>query len=235
MRRLRRRIRDDAPVVEREHAPGEAAHHLHVMLDEDHGDALGFHRLHDHLHDAEFLLRGNAAGRLVEQQQLRAADERSREGDQLLLPSGELKPLARGELARLGNQRVSPLQPGGGVRRARGPRGHELFFLGGQLGHEAPVLGHVADAHPRPLMRGQGEQIGVAEAHRPASNFQQTHEALHERGLARAVSSDQPGHAPQRQFERDVAQDGHGPDGDVQSADAKHGPPRPRSAAPRRR
>src|SRR5882672_12971157 len=42
-RGLRRRVGDDAPVVEREHAPGEAAHHLHVVLDEDHGGALGFH------------------------------------------------------------------------------------------------------------------------------------------------------------------------------------------------
>src|SRR5687768_2761021 len=61
----RRRVGDDAPVVEREHALREAAHHLHVVLDEQHRHALGAHRVEHHLHDAELLLRGDAAGRLV--------------------------------------------------------------------------------------------------------------------------------------------------------------------------
>src|SRR5882672_9786148 len=45
-RLLRRAVGDDAPVVEGEHAPGEAAHHLHVVLDEQHGGAFGFRRPH---------------------------------------------------------------------------------------------------------------------------------------------------------------------------------------------
>src|SRR2546430_6473927 len=52
-RNLRRRVGDDAPVVEREHAPGKAAYHLHVVLDEQHRGALGAHRRHDHIHDHE--------------------------------------------------------------------------------------------------------------------------------------------------------------------------------------
>src|SRR5256885_7856421 len=39
-RDLGRRVGDDAPVVEGEHALGEAAHHLHVVLDEEHRRAL---------------------------------------------------------------------------------------------------------------------------------------------------------------------------------------------------
>src|SRR5258706_11470479 len=39
-RRLRRGVRDDAAVVEGEHALREAAHHLHVVLDEQHRRAL---------------------------------------------------------------------------------------------------------------------------------------------------------------------------------------------------
>src|SRR5262245_49223202 len=39
-RALRRRVRDDAAVVEGDDALGEAAHHFHVVLDEDHGGAL---------------------------------------------------------------------------------------------------------------------------------------------------------------------------------------------------
>src|SRR4051812_30044970 len=38
-RSLRRRVGDDAAVVEGEDARGEAAHHFHVVLDEQHRDA----------------------------------------------------------------------------------------------------------------------------------------------------------------------------------------------------
>src|SRR5690349_14302505 len=42
-RDLRFRVGDDAAVVEREHALGEAAHDFHVVLDEEHGGAFGAH------------------------------------------------------------------------------------------------------------------------------------------------------------------------------------------------
>src|SRR6267142_3629143 len=54
---FRRRVGDDAPVVEGDHALREAADHLHVVLDEEHGSPLGAYRLEHHLHDAELLLR----------------------------------------------------------------------------------------------------------------------------------------------------------------------------------
>src|SRR5256714_10805099 len=44
-RDLRFCIGDDAPVVEGEHALGETAHHLHVVLDEQHRCPFGTHRL----------------------------------------------------------------------------------------------------------------------------------------------------------------------------------------------
>src|SRR5688572_16644504 len=61
-----RRIGDDAPVVEGEHALREAAHDLHVVLDEEHGRAFGLHRGHHHFHDAELLFGRDAAGGLIE-------------------------------------------------------------------------------------------------------------------------------------------------------------------------
>src|SRR4029434_9397712 len=65
-RGLRRRVGDDAAVVEGEHALREAADDLHVVLDEKHRGAFGAHRVEHHLHDAELLLGRDAAGRLVE-------------------------------------------------------------------------------------------------------------------------------------------------------------------------
>src|SRR5689334_18652477 len=59
-RDLRRGVGDDAAVVERQHALREAGNDLHVVLDEEHGGALGAHRLEHHLHDAELLLGGDA-------------------------------------------------------------------------------------------------------------------------------------------------------------------------------
>src|SRR5438094_8315174 len=55
-RDLRPCVGDDAPVVEREHALGEAAYHFHVVLDEEHRGAFRAHRVEHHLHDAELLL-----------------------------------------------------------------------------------------------------------------------------------------------------------------------------------
>src|SRR5688500_1871063 len=56
-RDLRRRVGDDATVVEGEHTLREAAHDFHVVLDEKHRRALGAHGLEHHLHDAKLLLR----------------------------------------------------------------------------------------------------------------------------------------------------------------------------------
>src|SRR5437773_3766185 len=49
-RDLRRGVGDDAAVIEGEHALREAADHLHVMLDEEHGGAFGAHAFQHHLH-----------------------------------------------------------------------------------------------------------------------------------------------------------------------------------------
>src|SRR4029079_1924713 len=70
-RGLRRRIGDDAAVVEGKYALREPAHDLHVVLHEEHCRALGADRVQHHLHDAELLLRRDAAGRLVPPQDAR--------------------------------------------------------------------------------------------------------------------------------------------------------------------
>src|SRR5213075_2245216 len=61
-RDLRRGVGDDAAVVEGEHALREAADDFHVVLDEKYRYALRAHPVEHHLHDAELLRRGDAAG-----------------------------------------------------------------------------------------------------------------------------------------------------------------------------
>src|SRR4051812_42355397 len=88
-RHRRRRIGDDAAVVEGEHALREAAHHLHVVLDEKHGCAFGAHRRQHHLHDPEFLAARDAARGLVEQQDPRLRNHRERDVEQLAHAAGQ--------------------------------------------------------------------------------------------------------------------------------------------------
>src|SRR6185503_17795120 len=82
-RGLRRRIYDDAAVVEGEHALREAADHLHVVLDEQHRRSLGPHRIEHHAHDPELLLRRYAAGGLVEEKNARPRNHGERDVEKL--------------------------------------------------------------------------------------------------------------------------------------------------------
>src|SRR5262245_46148735 len=48
-------VGNDTPVGERDHASCVARHDVHVVLDEQHRDALTAHCTHDDVHDAELL------------------------------------------------------------------------------------------------------------------------------------------------------------------------------------
>src|SRR5450432_76985 len=80
----RRAVGDLLAEVERDDAVGDAHHHVHVMLDEEHRQAeLGADAAQEHHQRLDFLVI-EAAGRLVEQQQLGLARERAAELDALL-------------------------------------------------------------------------------------------------------------------------------------------------------
>src|ERR1700678_2836816 len=76
-------------VVESEHPIGEACHDLHVVLDEQNGQFPALERRHHDVHDAEFLLDGDAAGGFVEQQYARRADHRHGDIEELAHPLGQ--------------------------------------------------------------------------------------------------------------------------------------------------
>ena len=61
------------PKFEHDHLVGDAHHHLHVVLDEQHGEAVALARsCTDRVGQLVHLGVGEAAGRLVEQQQVGA-------------------------------------------------------------------------------------------------------------------------------------------------------------------
>src|SRR5216683_33498 len=82
-------VSDDPAVVEREHALGKAAYDFHVVLDEDRRDALGFHRFHHHLHDAELFFGRDAARGLIEQENPGPRGHGERDIEELAHASGQ--------------------------------------------------------------------------------------------------------------------------------------------------
>src|SRR6185437_11585130 len=70
-RLLGRAVGDDGAVVERKHAVGKTADDFHIVLDEQYRDLPTLECRHHDLHQIEFFLDRDAAGRLVEQQKTR--------------------------------------------------------------------------------------------------------------------------------------------------------------------
>ena len=79
-------------------------------------------------------------------QQAGAAHQRARERGQLLLAAGELRALARAELADLGGMPRISRRARGRRRRRRPTPAEQDVLLHRELGDQPAVLGHVADA-----------------------------------------------------------------------------------------
>src|SRR5581483_934376 len=78
-----RAVGNDGAVIEGEHAIGKTLADLHVVLDEQHGDVACLEGRHHHGHQIELLLDGDAAGRLVEQEEARRAGDRHGDVEEL--------------------------------------------------------------------------------------------------------------------------------------------------------
>ena len=112
---MRPRVEDGQAVAHRQRL-------LLVVGDVDEGDAdLALDALELDLHLLA-QLEVERAERLVEQQHLRAVDDRARERDALALPARELRGLARAEVARGAPSRAPP-------RRACGARSRATFLM----------------------------------------------------------------------------------------------------------
>jgi hypothetical protein len=74
---------DDGALGECQDARRVALDDVEVVLDEHHGAALALGCAHHHVHDGEFLLGADAAGRLVEQQEARRAHRRHGDVEEL--------------------------------------------------------------------------------------------------------------------------------------------------------
>ena len=113
MRCMRRAHGDDPAVVDDGHAVAEPLRLVHVVRGQEHGRPPALKLVHD-VPDLPPRLRVEAGRGLVEEQQLRVADQRAGHGQALLLPAGE------GAHARL--RLLRELDLAGSPRPGRGPR-----------------------------------------------------------------------------------------------------------------
>ena len=119
---LRRALRDLLAVVEHRDAVGDAHDDLHVVLDEEHGQALLLPELGDELGERRGLLRVHARGGLVEQEQLRLGRERAGDLEPALVAVGQVPRELRRRGPR-GPRSAGARSPGRGTPSPRAGRG----------------------------------------------------------------------------------------------------------------
>src|SRR5262245_36792076 len=134
----------DVALLQDVDAVGEVEAEVHVLLGEQYGQTVA-------LEPADLLLEmvdhegSQAFGGLVEQEQVRIAHEGAGDGEHLLLASGEEAALAVDQLAQLGEEIEHAIErPRGAAVTAA--RRHVEVFPHGEIGKDAAVLRHEADA-----------------------------------------------------------------------------------------
>src|SRR6516164_1593876 len=176
-------------------------------------------RRHHHLdparsNDADDVLdrlgrgRVEARGRLVEQENLRLFGESARERQPLLLAAGELSRRPAAEAAEADDS--DEFVDAGSAIRARHAGGRERI---------TDVAGGAAAEHRRALehdgaMRRLGSRT-ASPGHASTHGCNRAHEQAQQRGLARAVRSDQHGGPAGSEGEGDAVEDGHATGGEA--------------------
>src|SRR2546427_727533 len=195
-----RAVGQDAALVEREHAPAVALDDVDVVLDEDDGGLPLGERGHDDVHHGELLLGGDAAGRLVEEEQRGLARRGHRDVEELphALRDDGRRPVAVGldaidaQELRAGLHAVTTGQgrkPGAAPAVGQAVRDHQVF----EDRHRREDLGHLeraAHTEPGDLARREADELLAAKTDRASARVRVTGDEVDERRLARAVGAD---------------------------------------------
>ena len=218
----RRSLLDDAPGVHHRHAVGEVGDHRQVVGDVQRGDAVAAGEIAHRGQHERLGAHVEAGGRLVEHDHRRAAGERHRQPDPLLLAAGQLVRVAAQELRRAGQQDLAHHLDGPGPPSLVGaPEAVELHHLEElradpqrRVQRGRRVLRHVADQlapgiAQRPLVERQHR--GGADLHRAGSESHAapgvTEHAEADRRLARAGLADETQHLAGSDREIDLVDD----------------------------
>ena len=170
------------------------------MLDEEHGHRLVAERRHDGVHHRELLFGRDAAGRLVEQQQLGRAGQRHRDVEQLAHAARQLgdAPLAVLAEAKALEQPLGALDRLRPLRRL--PEAQALVVAGvgdehvvehGQVAVELRDLERARDAEARDRARRERRDVAAVEGDAAVVGLEVAGDHVDEGGLAGAVAADQ--------------------------------------------
>src|SRR2546428_9250554 len=128
----------------------------------------------------------DALGRLVEQEERRVGEQRSRDGELLLLAAGEVPAALAEHLAEPRKEREDVVQPR--RRRALLPGAEHEVLVDGQRGEDVASLRDVADAEPGALVGRPTGNVPAAELDRARARRQEAHDRLEKRRLPAAVA-----------------------------------------------
>src|SRR6266480_4173672 len=205
---LRRRALSDLfSVIQHQHAVADLHHQAHVMLDEQHGDAVTSDCLNELAQGKRFRCV-HAGGRLVERKQLRLGGESARDLEASLVA---VRQAARGVVGaaadpdiveQLGRARfdlffflyrlsVSEHCADDAGMAAQVTADHHVLERR-QVGEQADVLERARNACGGYLVRLQAGQVAPVEQERAGVWRVKPRQHVEERGLAGAVRTDQP-------------------------------------------
>ena len=214
-------VEDDLAAIHHRDARADAGDRAEVVADIDHRGAQPRRELGEQVEDMR--LRGDVepGGRLVEQQRLRLAGERHRDGDALLLAAGQLVRVAPRDGVGIGKPHLREqfAHAGRMLRgRARAMQGQDLGDLGldPQVGRQrlSGVLRDQREAPPADaleLLARLRQQVDAGEADAAGGGAQPALEMPHrgeeQRALARSALADDPDGLAAAHREVDPAQD----------------------------
>jgi hypothetical protein len=236
-RRLRHRAPPDVrAVAQHGHRVGDLRQLLQPVGDVDDRHAAA-REIADHLEQPPHLGVGQRGRRLVHHEDPDVAAERLGHLDELLLGDAAVPHLAARAQpqAQAGQQLGRTGVRGGAVAGAPGRAGlpaEDDVVRDGQLRHEVQLLVDHGDAVPRGVLRGVDRHLLTGHLDDALVVAVHAGEDVHQRGLARAVLTEQRGHLPGVHGQVDAGQRAHAGEALADAPHAEHDLPCHRHAHP---
>ncbi len=178
--------------------------------------------------------RRQAHARLVEEQQARAAHQRSSNRQHLLLAARQRAALLPRAVAQDGKQPMHAIEIArDGHRVAAAVRAHLQVLAHGQAREDATTLGHVRQPARHHLVRGQRADVAALELEQRAATAQDARDAAKGAALARTVGADQAHDLAAMHLQAHLMQHIHGSVARRQILHLQHGLAHPSSSLPR--
>src|SRR3984957_5853620 len=201
----RRSAKADGAFLDDIDALGYEASESEVLFADEKAEPLALHFANslDHLLDDA---GRKAFGRLVEQQKRRIAHQRPRNGEHLLLPSGDARASAPPQFAQVWKNGEEPLRrPGRSVCTGRLPADLQIF-LDRQIGEDPTVFRHIAKPAPHDLVSGALRNVLAVEDDATAAPSHKPQDGAERCRLTRAIAAKQRDRLAGGDLQRDVEQ-----------------------------